>query len=507
MSTPKVKNIKRQGLREVTGPTVMSTTSASSDFLYHGNDGTAQRSGSRTVPSSPMRKNVQVTEDDNDASEEPDAPIVPTFDMTHPNAIQGFTDNDFALFDALDAHQVVASPLDEQFFKDLAAPTMAAAVKKQAVTRPKKSASVITKSTPKASLLDDAAPRHTLPATVLETPAVQPHPANHSGAPPAPPEPDYLIAQMWDHLLNSDQKGSVSTGASPAQSAAAPPQAIAMHRAASAGSRVSAAGISPLDPAKTLADVVVPAEPVKLRNPPPVGPKPSYFELKTPPLHPAVDYDNEVAAAVVEAEPQIPEIDHDQPELEPFDPHAPANQTDDEDNPFVDKDSKSKKSSKRVTYDDGIDFSEIELKERIGIGGFAEVFKAEWRGTEVAVKKLLPNKQTKESIEEFKVEIDMMRKLRHPHIVLFMGASLKPPNVAIVTELLQMSLFDLLHNTKVKLTWKIRFKIAIDTAIGMNFLHLSKPPIIHRDLVSSFSSSQASFLKPFSSEKCKSPAR
>ena len=47
-----------------------------------------------------------------------------------------------------------------------------------------------------------------------------------------------------------------------------------------------------------------------------------------------------------------------------------------------------------------------------------------------------------------------------------------------------MSLFDLLHNTNVKITWKIRFKMAIDTATGMNFLHRSKPAIIHRDLKS-----------------------
>lgn len=78
----------------------------------------------------------------------------------------------------------------------------------------------------------------------------------------------------------------------------------------------------------------------------------------------------------------------------------------------------------------------------------------------------------------------MYRRLRHPNIVMFMGACTKPPNLSLVTELLQMSLFDLLHNTNVKLSWKIKFKIAIETATGMNFLHMSKPTIIHRDLKS-----------------------
>lgn len=143
-----------------------------------------------------------------------------------------------------------------------------------------------------------------------------------------------------------------------------------------------------------------------------------------------------------------------------------------------------KTSRFQIVRDDEIDFEEIEMKERIGIGGFAEVFKGEWRGTDVAIKKLLPHKQTKESISEFEAEIEMMRRLRHPNIVMYMGCCLKASSLGLVTELLQMSLFDLLHNTKVKLNWKLRFKIAIDTATGMNFLHLSKPVIIHRDLKS-----------------------
>lgn len=45
-----------------------------------------------------------------------------------------------------------------------------------------------------------------------------------------------------------------------------------------------------------------------------------------------------------------------------------------------------------------------------------------------------------------------------------------------------MSLFDLLHNTVVKLNAKLQIKIALETATGVNFLHQSR--IIHRDLKS-----------------------
>lgn len=128
--------------------------------------------------------------------------------------------------------------------------------------------------------------------------------------------------------------------------------------------------------------------------------------------------------------------------------------------------------------------TELVLGDRIGVGAFAEVYRADFRGTSVAVKKLLNNDKNTDSLREFSSELEMNRKLRHPNIVMYMGCVIKPPHFWLVTELLQMSLFDLLHNTTVKLNWKIRFKILIDICQGMNYLHLSQPAIIHRDLKS-----------------------
>jgi hypothetical protein len=151
---------------------------------------------------------------------------------------------------------------------------------------------------------------------------------------------------------------------------------------------------------------------------------------------------------------------------------------------FVAKPSSFLGSSGDMFFDDEIEFSELELGERIGVGGFAEVFKAEWRGTEVAVKRLLLPKATDDAVTEFIAEVNLLRRLRHPNIVMFMGACTKSPNLCLVTELLQMSLFDLLHNTKIKLSWKIKLKIAQEAAMGMNYLHRHRPTIIHRDLKS-----------------------
>jgi hypothetical protein len=51
----------------------------------------------------------------------------------------------------------------------------------------------------------------------------------------------------------------------------------------------------------------------------------------------------------------------------------------------------------------------VAFSERIGIGGFAEVFKGKWLGADVAVKKLINQRQTPESLDEFRSEVAIMR--------------------------------------------------------------------------------------------------
>ncbi len=46
-----------------------------------------------------------------------------------------------------------------------------------------------------------------------------------------------------------------------------------------------------------------------------------------------------------------------------------------------------------------VDFAEVELGPRIGIGCFGEVFKARWRHTTVAVKRLFDQSLSEQSIK------------------------------------------------------------------------------------------------------------
>lgn len=134
-----------------------------------------------------------------------------------------------------------------------------------------------------------------------------------------------------------------------------------------------------------------------------------------------------------------------------------------------------------------IPWSDLVLKERLGGGSFGTVHLAEWQGTDVAVKILVDQDAVGEQMKELKREILILKRLRHPNIVLFMGAVTKRPRLSIVTEYLPRgTLFKLLHNPKAReiLDEKRRMRMALDVARGLNYLHKSKPMIVHRDLKS-----------------------
>lgn len=132
-----------------------------------------------------------------------------------------------------------------------------------------------------------------------------------------------------------------------------------------------------------------------------------------------------------------------------------------------------------------IRWEDLQIGERIGIGSYGEVYRAEWNGTEVAVKKFLDQDFSGEALAQFKCEVEIMLRLRHPNVVLFMGAVTRPPHFSILTEFLPRgSLYRLLHRPTPQLDERRRMRMALDVAKGMNYLHTSHPTIVHRDLKS-----------------------
>lgn len=166
-----------------------------------------------------------------------------------------------------------------------------------------------------------------------------------------------------------------------------------------------------------------------------------------------------------------------------------------------------------------IKLQDLQVLKKIGSGAYGEVLRAKWKGTDVVVKclfnygrqlgsrhtfKLSGEKTTvhghigdKESLgshletqsvgglTELVREINILASLRHPNIVLFLGACQASPDFFLVTEFCPRgSLEHVLYSNGAvhKLDLRLRIHMALDIAKGMNFLHSARPPIIHRDL-------------------------
>ncbi|CAC5425745.1 unnamed protein product [Mytilus coruscus] len=119
-----------------------------------------------------------------------------------------------------------------------------------------------------------------------------------------------------------------------------------------------------------------------------------------------------------------------------------------------------------------IDFKDIEIMQKIGSGGFGDVHFAKWKRTVVAAKNLRVQRVSKRRLKEFTDEIFLLCELEHPNIVKFIGASVVTPNLCIVMEYMQMSLFDALHiKDDVEFSEREKIEIIQHTALGLEYLH------------------------------------
>ncbi|KAH9791346.1 protein kinase domain-containing protein [Citrus sinensis] len=137
-----------------------------------------------------------------------------------------------------------------------------------------------------------------------------------------------------------------------------------------------------------------------------------------------------------------------------------------------------------------IDFSELTVGTRVGIGFFGEVFRGIWNGTDVAIKVFLEQDLTAENMEDFCNEISILSANTKPvatllllpftfsvqahtresgnagfAVILFLGACTKPPRLSMITEYMELgSLYHLIHlsGQKKKLSWRRKLKMLRD---------------------------------------------
>lgn len=129
------------------------------------------------------------------------------------------------------------------------------------------------------------------------------------------------------------------------------------------------------------------------------------------------------------------------------------------------------------------------LKEEniIGKGGAGVVYRGSMsNGIDVAIKKLV-GRGTGHHDHGFSAEIQTLGRIRHRNIVRLLGyVSNKDTNVLLYEYMSNGSLGEMLHGAKgAHLKWETRYRIAVEAAKGLCYLHHDcSPSIIHRDVKS-----------------------
>lgn len=140
----------------------------------------------------------------------------------------------------------------------------------------------------------------------------------------------------------------------------------------------------------------------------------------------------------------------------------------------------------------------FSLENKLGAGSFGVVYRGKLAdGREVAIKRSEMGQMTRKYQEKesaFESELAFLSRLHHKHLVKLVGFCEEKEERLLVYEYMKNgALYDHLHDknnvekqSSVLNSWKIRIKIALDAARGIEYLHnYAVPPIIHRDIKSS----------------------
>jgi hypothetical protein len=144
------------------------------------------------------------------------------------------------------------------------------------------------------------------------------------------------------------------------------------------------------------------------------------------------------------------------------------------------KDSFARWKPTMLTHSWEIDGTDIEFIEKVGEGTSCSVYKGKFRNQDVALKVLkdLNDKQ----LDNFTKEFTIMSQFRSPDIVFFFGACIKPTPVMVLGYCERGSLYNVMKDPQITLTWPIVVKVLHQVVRGLHSLHNWKPQIVHRDL-------------------------
>ncbi|XP_023284231.1 kinase suppressor of Ras 1-like isoform X1 [Seriola lalandi dorsalis] len=144
----------------------------------------------------------------------------------------------------------------------------------------------------------------------------------------------------------------------------------------------------------------------------------------------------------------------------------------------------SRKASQTSVYlqEWDIPYEQLQLGELIGKGRWGKVHKGRWHG-EVAIRLMEVDGNNQDHLKLFKKEVMNYRQTRHENVVLFMGACMAPPHLAIITSFCKgLTLYSVVRERGSMLDINKTRQIAQEIVKGMGYLHAKG--IIHKDLKS-----------------------
>lgn len=143
-----------------------------------------------------------------------------------------------------------------------------------------------------------------------------------------------------------------------------------------------------------------------------------------------------------------------------------------------------------MTIDKSLEFSYEELAQatanfsmanKIGSGGFGDVYFAELRGEKAAIKKM-----DMQASKEFLAELNVLTRVHHLNLVRLIGYCVEECLFLVYEYVENGNLSQHLRGSgRDPLPWSTRVQIALDSARGLEYIHEHTVPVyVHRDIKS-----------------------
>ncbi|CAL9244271.1 unnamed protein product [Arabidopsis halleri] len=141
-------------------------------------------------------------------------------------------------------------------------------------------------------------------------------------------------------------------------------------------------------------------------------------------------------------------------------------------------------NKRRFTYSEVTDMTK-NFQRVVGEGGFGIVYHGTLNGNAQVAVKVLSQSST-QGYKQFKAEVDLLMRVHHTNLVSLVGYCGEGDHLALIYEFVPNgNLRQHLSGKRGRsnINWGIRLRIAVEAALGLEYLHSGCiPPMIHRDV-------------------------